>query len=86
MPRIALRQTEAPVTASISGGGRLAGHGTIDQIIADLGQLRSLGADTVVLDPFNGDHRETSRPETAWRTLAAVAERARSQHIDTERS
>jgi alkanesulfonate monooxygenase SsuD/methylene tetrahydromethanopterin reductase-like flavin-dependent oxidoreductase (luciferase family) len=86
MPRIALRLTEAPVTASISGGGRLAGHGTIDQIIADLGQLRSLGADTVVLDPFNGDHRETSRPETAWRTLAAVAERARSQDIDTERS
>jgi alkanesulfonate monooxygenase SsuD/methylene tetrahydromethanopterin reductase-like flavin-dependent oxidoreductase (luciferase family) len=86
MPRIALRLTEAPVTASISGGGRLAGHGTIDQIIADLGQLRSLGADTVVLDPFNGDHQETARPETAWRTLATVAERARSQDIDTERS
>jgi alkanesulfonate monooxygenase SsuD/methylene tetrahydromethanopterin reductase-like flavin-dependent oxidoreductase (luciferase family) len=82
MPRIALRQTEAPVTDV----GRLAGHGTIDQIIADLGQLRSLGADTVVLDPFNGDHRETAHPETAWRTLAAVAERARSQDIDTERS
>src|SRR5689334_22815019 len=44
------------------------------------------GADTVVLDPFNGDHRETSRPEKAWRTLAAVAERARSQDVDTERS
>jgi alkanesulfonate monooxygenase SsuD/methylene tetrahydromethanopterin reductase-like flavin-dependent oxidoreductase (luciferase family) len=86
MPRIALRLTEAPVTASISGDGRLAGHGSIDQIIADLAQLRSLGADTVVLDPFNGDHRETAHPETAWRTLATVAERARSQHIDTERS
>jgi alkanesulfonate monooxygenase SsuD/methylene tetrahydromethanopterin reductase-like flavin-dependent oxidoreductase (luciferase family) len=86
MPRIALRLTEAPVTASISGGDRLAGHGTIDQIMADLGQLRSLGADTVVLDPFNGDHRETTRPERAWRTLATVAERARSQDIDTERS
>ena len=82
MPRIALRQTGAPVTDD----GRLAGHGTIDQIIADLGQLRSLGADTVVLDPFNGDHRETAHPETAWRTLATVAERARSQDIDTERS
>ena len=86
MPRIALRLTEAPVTASISGGDRLAGHGTIDQIMADLGQLRSLGADTVVLDPFNGDHRETTRPEGAWRTLATVAERAGSQDIDTERS
>jgi alkanesulfonate monooxygenase SsuD/methylene tetrahydromethanopterin reductase-like flavin-dependent oxidoreductase (luciferase family) len=82
MPRIALRLTEAPVT----GGGRLAGHGTIDQIIADLGQLRRLGADTVVLDPFNGDPQETARPETAWRTLATVAERTRSQDIDTERS
>jgi alkanesulfonate monooxygenase SsuD/methylene tetrahydromethanopterin reductase-like flavin-dependent oxidoreductase (luciferase family) len=86
MPRIALRLTEAPVTASISGGDRLAGHGTIDQIMADLGQLHSLGADTVVLDPFNGDHRETTRPERAWRTLATVAERAGSQDIDTERS
>ena len=86
MPRIALRLTEAPVTASISGGDRLAGHGTIDQIMADLGQLYSLGADTVVLDPFNGDHRETTQPERAWRTLATVAERARSQDIDTERS
>ena len=86
MPRIALLLTEAPVTASISGGDRLAGHGTIDQIMADLGQLRSLGADTVVLDPFNGDHRETTQPERAWRTLATVAERAGSQNIDTERS
>jgi len=86
MPRIALRLTDAPVTASIPGADRLAGHGTIDQIMADLGQLRSLGADTVVLDPFNGDHRETTRPERAWRTLATVAERARSQDIDTERS
>jgi alkanesulfonate monooxygenase SsuD/methylene tetrahydromethanopterin reductase-like flavin-dependent oxidoreductase (luciferase family) len=86
MPRIALRLTDAPVTASISGGDRLAGHGTIDQIMADLGQLRALGADTVVLDPFNGDHHETTQPERAWRTLATVAERAGSQDIDTERS
>jgi alkanesulfonate monooxygenase SsuD/methylene tetrahydromethanopterin reductase-like flavin-dependent oxidoreductase (luciferase family) len=82
LPRIALRLTEAPV----AGDGRLAGHGTIEQIAADLGQLRSLGADTVVLDPFNGDPRETAEPERAWRALASVAERARSQHIDTERS
>ena len=71
MPRIALRLTDAPVTDD----SRLAGHGTLDQIAADLGQLRSLGADTVVLDPFNGDHRETAHPETAWRALATVAER-----------
>jgi len=53
----------------------LAGHGTIDQIAGDLEQLRSLGAGTVVLDPFNGDHHETAHPETAWQALATVAER-----------
>jgi probable F420-dependent oxidoreductase len=85
MPRIALRLTAAPVT----GEGRLAGHGTIDQIAADLGQLCSLGAGTVVLDPFNGDHDETAHPERAWRALAAVAERwdrPHSEDIDPERS
>ena len=70
-PRIALRLTEHPVT----GEDRLAGHGTIDQIVSDLGQLRSAGAETVLLDPFNGEPGETAHPERAWRTLAAVAER-----------
>ena len=85
MPRIALRLTTVPIT----GGSRLAGHGTIDQIIEDLDQLRSLGAGTVVLDPFNGDHRETAQPETAWHALAAVAERWHQhdpQDTDPERS
>jgi probable F420-dependent oxidoreductase len=71
MPRIALRLTRSPVTDDT----RLAGHGTIDQIAGDFGQLRSLGAGTVVLDPFNGDPRETAHPETAWQALATVAER-----------
>ena len=85
MPRIALRLTAEPVT----GGGRLAGHGTIDQITGDLSLLRSLGAGTVVLDPFNGDPRETAHPETAWRALATVAERWDQQEpepLDPERS
>ncbi|RZU75811.1 alkanesulfonate monooxygenase SsuD/methylene tetrahydromethanopterin reductase-like flavin-dependent oxidoreductase (luciferase family) [Micromonospora kangleipakensis] len=68
-PRIALRLTTAPVT----GPGRLAGEGTIEQIVDDLEQLRLLGSDTVVLDPFNGDPRETCRPQTAWQALATVA-------------
>lgn len=71
VPRIALRMTDAPVT----GAQRLAGEGTINQITDDLEQLRLLGADTVVLDPFNGDPRETSHPEVAWRALEAVAAR-----------
>jgi alkanesulfonate monooxygenase SsuD/methylene tetrahydromethanopterin reductase-like flavin-dependent oxidoreductase (luciferase family) len=85
MPRIALRLTQTPIT----NDDRLAGHGTIDQIAADLGQLRSLGAETVVLDPFNGDHQETAHPETAWQALATVVERwhqQESKDIKTERS
>jgi len=85
MPRIALRLTTTPIT----GDTRLAGHGTIDQIAADLNQLRSLGAGIVVLDPYNGDHRETAHPETAWQALATVAERWNQQEsndIDSERS
>ena len=50
MPRIALRLTQAPII----GDDRLAGHGTIDQIAEDLGQLRSLGAGIVVLGAIIG--------------------------------
>ncbi|MFE0629171.1 TIGR03619 family F420-dependent LLM class oxidoreductase [Streptomyces sp. NPDC058864] len=75
-PRIALRLTAEPVT----GPDRLAGEGTLEQVIADLAELRALGADTVVLDPFNGDPREILRPHTAWQALAAVAaHRSRSE-------
>ncbi|MFG3558111.1 LLM class flavin-dependent oxidoreductase [Micromonospora sp. NPDC047557] len=69
VPRIALREAREPVTSP----DRLAGVGTIDQIIADLDQIRLLGAETVVLDPFNDDLTEIRQPERAWRTLAAVA-------------
>ncbi|MCW2888153.1 MAG: Coenzyme F420-dependent N10-methylene tetrahydromethanopterin reductase-like protein [Streptosporangiaceae bacterium] len=68
-PRIALRLSESPIT----GPGRLAGEGTIDQILDDLEQLRLLGADTVLLDPFNGDPRETLHPQPAWQAIATVS-------------
>jgi alkanesulfonate monooxygenase SsuD/methylene tetrahydromethanopterin reductase-like flavin-dependent oxidoreductase (luciferase family) len=71
MPRIALRLTAAPVT----GDGRLAGHGTMEQVTEDLERLQALGAGTVVLDPFHGDPSETAHPEAAWRDLATIAER-----------
>lgn len=74
-PRIALRETLEPVIDP----DRLAGVGTIAQIIADLDQIRQLGADTVVLDPYTGDPTEIRRPERAWRTLAAVAAYHKSQ-------
>ncbi len=58
-------------------------------MVEGLGWLRVLGADTVVLDPFNGDHQETAHPETAWLALATVAERwhrQEPQDINAERS
>ncbi|MGC4952360.1 LLM class flavin-dependent oxidoreductase [Actinomadura citrea] len=69
VPRIVLQLTAKPV----EDGGRLAGVGTIDQVLDDLDQLRSLGAETVVLDPFSGDPEETRRPMEAWKALTAVA-------------
>ncbi|MGW4797606.1 LLM class flavin-dependent oxidoreductase [Nonomuraea sp. NPDC004297] len=68
-PRITLHLTKTPVT----GPDRLAGEGTIEQVADDLEQLRLLGAETVLLDPFHGDPDETLHPEAAWEMLAAVA-------------
>jgi alkanesulfonate monooxygenase SsuD/methylene tetrahydromethanopterin reductase-like flavin-dependent oxidoreductase (luciferase family) len=68
-PRIALRVTSAPVDAC----DRPAGVGTVEQILDDLDQLRLLGADTVVLDPYQADPEETRRPDAAWRALTTVA-------------
>ncbi|MFD8979850.1 LLM class flavin-dependent oxidoreductase [Streptomyces sp. NPDC059564] len=68
-PRLALRITGAPV----DDPDRPAGVGTIEQILDDLDQLRLLGADTVVLDPYHGDPEETRRPHAAWQALTTVA-------------
>ncbi|WP_431917549.1 LLM class flavin-dependent oxidoreductase [Nonomuraea jabiensis] len=68
-PRILLRITDAPPAE------RRAGEGTIEQVMADLEELRGLGAETVVLDPFHTDPDETLHPEAAWEMLAAVAAR-----------
>jgi alkanesulfonate monooxygenase SsuD/methylene tetrahydromethanopterin reductase-like flavin-dependent oxidoreductase (luciferase family) len=66
--------SEAAMTSSpASDPERLAGTGSLEQVLDDLDQLRRLGADTVVLDPYHGDPEETRRPETAWRALTAVA-------------
>jgi alkanesulfonate monooxygenase SsuD/methylene tetrahydromethanopterin reductase-like flavin-dependent oxidoreductase (luciferase family) len=68
-PRIALRLTDT----AVRGADRLAGEGTIAQVLDDLERLRLLNAETVVLDPFNGDPTETQRPQVAWHALATVA-------------
>ena len=67
-PRISLQLTEQPITAT----HRLAGVGSLDQVIADLHELRALGADTVVLDPFNGDPETTRTPAPTWQLLDTV--------------
>ena len=67
-PRILLRLTDH----SLPDDERVAGEGTIDQILADLDVLRMLGAQAVVLDPFLNDPAETERPEVAWAALATV--------------
>ncbi|MEV5711901.1 LLM class flavin-dependent oxidoreductase [Actinoallomurus sp. NPDC052274] len=69
-PRIFLRLTDSPIL----GDDRRLGEGTIKQVLDDLEQLRLLGADTVVLDPFLGDPLETLHPQTAWSALATVAD------------
>ncbi|MFG2597994.1 LLM class flavin-dependent oxidoreductase [Streptomyces sp. NPDC048462] len=79
-PRIALRLTTSPVT----GPERLAGEGAIDQIMDDLDGLRLLGADTVVLDPYHGDPRETCRPQPARQALATVAAHITPTRATTE--
>lgn len=79
-PRILLRLTDAPVTAP----GRRAGEGTLDQVMDDLRELRLMGAESVVLDPFGGDPRETLHPQRAWHALAAVAARRTETDKDTD--
>lgn len=81
-PRVLLRLTADPITDP----DRLAGEGTIDQVIDDIERLRLLGASTVVLDPFVGDPLETLRPEEAWQALATVAARWRQARATNERS
>ncbi|MFY9932709.1 MAG: LLM class F420-dependent oxidoreductase, partial [Streptosporangiaceae bacterium] len=60
----------------------------LEQIAGDLEQLRGLGAEVVILDPFNGDLDEIRHPEGAWRALAAVAglRTGQTPDIETERS
>ncbi|MGW8782854.1 TIGR03619 family F420-dependent LLM class oxidoreductase [Streptomyces sp. NPDC055796] len=81
-PRIALKLTQVPVT----GPQRLAGEGTIDQVMDDLDQLRLLGAEIVVLDTYSGDPRQTCRPQEAWQALATVAAHFYSPRTGTEPS
>ncbi|NIK59631.1 LLM class flavin-dependent oxidoreductase [Kribbella shirazensis] len=68
-PRILLRLTDKP----LPDDERVAGEGSLEQVLRDLDALRELGAQSVVLDPFVGDPAETERPEVAWQALATIA-------------
>jgi alkanesulfonate monooxygenase SsuD/methylene tetrahydromethanopterin reductase-like flavin-dependent oxidoreductase (luciferase family) len=68
-PRILLRLSPQP----LPDDERVAGEGSLEQVLADLDVLRELGARSVVLDPFVSDPAETERPEVAWQALAAIA-------------
>ncbi|MCM2422961.1 LLM class flavin-dependent oxidoreductase [Streptomyces sp. RKAG293] len=81
-PRIALKITPEPAV----GPERLAGEGTIDQIVDDLEQLRLLGADSVVLDTYGGDPGETCQPQGSWQALARVAAHVHPPRTRTEPS
>ncbi|MFF0268013.1 LLM class flavin-dependent oxidoreductase [Kribbella sp. NPDC004536] len=67
-PRILLRLTREPLVDD----ERIAGEGTVEQVLEDLAVLQDLGATNVVLDPFVGDPAETERPEAAWQQLATI--------------
>jgi probable F420-dependent oxidoreductase len=69
-PRIKFRLTPAPAPAP--GDDRQPGIGTLSQVTADLEQLRDLGAQAVILDPYHGDPAETRDPRRAWADLAAI--------------
>jgi alkanesulfonate monooxygenase SsuD/methylene tetrahydromethanopterin reductase-like flavin-dependent oxidoreductase (luciferase family) len=75
-PRIRLRLVAEPLDSP----ERPVGAGDIDQVVQDLADLRDLGADTVILDPYHGDPAETSHPEGAWQALATVA--ATDLHVE----
>ncbi|SDK64537.1 Flavin-dependent oxidoreductase, luciferase family (includes alkanesulfonate monooxygenase SsuD and methylene tetrahydromethanopterin reductase) [Nonomuraea maritima] len=69
VPRVLLRITDTPVT----GEDRRAGEGTLDQVMDDMERLRRMGAQTVLLDPYQGDPDETRHPERAWSMLETLA-------------
>lgn len=60
-PRIQLKLTGT----AVDGDDRPAGVGTLDQVLADLRELRELGSETVLLDTYFDDPEETLHPETA---------------------
>jgi probable F420-dependent oxidoreductase len=75
-PRLGLRNTDR----RLSGRDRPVGHGSLDQIHADLEAIASLGAGYILLDTYSGEPGQTRQPEEDWALLALIAE----QMLDLE--
>lgn len=86
LPALAPRISLSPTAVPVGGAQRLAWEGMIGQIMDDLEQLRLLGAETVVLDHYDGDPRETSHPQAARQALATVAAHFHPPRTTTEQS
>ena len=71
-PRIVLRLTDAPM----AGPDRRAGEGTLEQVLDDIDRLEKAGAESLVLDPYDGD-TSTAATEEALRALHLVAAHSR---------
>lgn len=77
-PRIALHLTERPVDAA----SRLPGHGTVDQVRADLAALAELDVPYVVLDTFLSSYAGPVPPEESPRHDLAQLETAAERIFD----
>jgi alkanesulfonate monooxygenase SsuD/methylene tetrahydromethanopterin reductase-like flavin-dependent oxidoreductase (luciferase family) len=71
-PRIVLRLTETPM----AGPDRRAGEGTFEQVLEDIDRLEKAGAESIVLDPYDGD-TSSAATEEALRALRLVAAHSR---------
>jgi alkanesulfonate monooxygenase SsuD/methylene tetrahydromethanopterin reductase-like flavin-dependent oxidoreductase (luciferase family) len=72
-PRIVLRLTDTPLTDTpLTGPDRRAGEGTLEQVLDDLDRLEKAGAESVVLDPYDGD-TSIAATEEALRALRLLA-------------
>ncbi len=73
-PRLGIHLTDSPLAKE----GRKVGHGSIDQVHADLKALDSLGASTILLDTYSYPTKngQQAKPEEDWTMLRILAEQA----------
>ena len=80
-PRIRLRLTEAPLPED----ERIAGEGSVEQVLGDMRGLEALGCTHVLLDTYYDDVEATRNVEASWRMLAVMAEQVLDLANETTR-